>query len=129
VRVQIYQKSTGTLLRHLGTSGVHGVQAGQFYRPMEMCISPEDGVLLVVDRYNHRVHCSDCQNYELRGTDCAQYLQCSRLKRDKRLLVAWWLEPVVWLEQTPQSTQVSGVICVICVSNALFVGDELFIVY
>jgi len=51
-RILIYQKDTCALLRHFGHSGS---EPGQFNRPMEICICVEDGVLLVVDGFNHRV--------------------------------------------------------------------------
>ena len=32
-----------------------GASPGQFHRPMELCVSPEDSSIFVVDGYNHRV--------------------------------------------------------------------------
>jgi len=44
-RVGVYQKDTLVMLRHLGT---HGTEPGQFNRPMEMCISVEGAVRLLL---------------------------------------------------------------------------------
>ena len=54
-RVKMFDNTTYALIRHLGQGMSPGLSPGEFNRPMEMCVSVEDGVLLVVDGYNHRV--------------------------------------------------------------------------
>ena len=53
-RVQMFDKSTHVFIRHIGGIGA-GTAPGTFHRPMEMCVDIQEGVLLVVDGYNHRV--------------------------------------------------------------------------
>lgn len=52
-RIQIYDKYKLELIRYIGSGP--GTALGQFHRPMELCTNLEDGSLLVVDGYNHRV--------------------------------------------------------------------------
>eukprot|EP01035_Chromulina_nebulosa_P020833 gene20833-27001_t len=54
-RIKVFDNTTYALIRHLGQGMSPGQALGEFNRPMEMCVSVEDGVLLVVDGYNHRV--------------------------------------------------------------------------
>jgi hypothetical protein len=54
-RIKIFDSTNYGLIRHLGQGVSPGQTPGEFNRPMEMCVSVEDGVLLVVDGYNHRV--------------------------------------------------------------------------
>jgi hypothetical protein len=53
-RIQIFDKIKLEFIRHLGLGGA-GSLVGQFNRPMELCANVEDGTLIIVDGYNHRV--------------------------------------------------------------------------
>eukprot|EP00981_Chlorochromonas_danica_P009740 scaffold2801_cov161-Ochromonas_danica.AAC.20 len=73
-RIQVYDKTTWILKRHIGGPN-NGVRPGLFNRPMELCIDNEEGVLIAVDGYNHRVQIMEIE--ELR-------LERERLRNSKR---------------------------------------------
>lgn len=59
-RIRLYDKSTYAFIRSIGqvdddNIAIPGILPGQFNRPMELCVDMEEGVLLVVDGYNHRI--------------------------------------------------------------------------
>jgi DNA-binding beta-propeller fold protein YncE len=62
-RIKVYNKDSYLLLR---TIGAHGTDSMQFNRPTELCMCVEEGVLLVVDGYNHRLQVIEIE--ELQGT-------------------------------------------------------------
>ena len=53
-RIQLFNLTSLAFIRHIGNLG-QGTDITQFSRPMELCVSPGDGELIVVDGYNHRV--------------------------------------------------------------------------
>lgn len=92
-RIHIYNKNTFVLIRHLGDVHSPGIQPGQFNRPMELCCSAEDGVLLVVDGYNHRVqilelpelHTEKVRLRALKASRLAKALQDDSIPKSSRL--------------------------------------------
>jgi DNA-binding beta-propeller fold protein YncE len=64
-RVQMYNRETHAFIRNIGGDGGIGSNPGQFNRPMELCVNAEEGVLLVVDGYNHRVQVIELMELQL----------------------------------------------------------------
>lgn len=78
-RIKMFDNSTYTLIRHIGSGTNPGHLPGEFNRPMEMCVGVADGVLLVVDGYNHRV-----QIIELPELRTAQLKMRQEIAHNKR---------------------------------------------